>query len=129
MIMVTEKNTKAEILEAYDALLKKVQEDKNNIPKQVQEEKKKKEIVDKVAQVSSESISQDIANLKSSLITSLDELQTHLVSEFKKLEEIRAAIAVEKQYLEDLYSLFGQYRFVSCYVGGSERKKEAFEHL
>ena len=28
MIMVTEKNTKAEILKAYDALLKKVQEDK-----------------------------------------------------------------------------------------------------
>jgi len=42
MIMVTEKNTKAEILEAYDALLKKVQEDKNNIPKQVQEEKKRR---------------------------------------------------------------------------------------
>jgi hypothetical protein len=125
--MVTEKNTKAEILEAYDALLKKVQEEKNNIPKQVQEEKKKKEVVDKVAQVSSESISQDIANLKSSLITSLDELQTHLVNEFKKLEEIRAAIAVEKQYLEDLYSLSANTDSLAAMLVVQKEKKEAFE--
>ncbi len=125
--MVTEKNTKAEILEAYDALLKKVQEDKNNIPKQVQEEKKKKEIVDKITNVSSEGISQGIANLKSSLITSLDELQTHLVSEFKKLEEIQAAIAVEKQYLEDLYSLSANTDSLAAMLLVQKEKKEAFE--
>ena len=40
--MVTEKNTKAEILKAYNALVKKVQEEKDNVPKQIQEEKTKK---------------------------------------------------------------------------------------
>ncbi len=125
--MVTEKNTKVEIFKAYESLLKQVQEEKSNIPKQVQEEKKKKEIVEKVTDVSSEGIAQGIAHLKSSLITSLDELQTHLGSEFKKLEEIRAAIVVEKQYLEDLYSLSANTDSLAAMLLAQKEKKEAFE--
>jgi len=36
---VTTKNTKTEILEAYDKLLKDVKSAKENVPKQIQEEK------------------------------------------------------------------------------------------
>ena len=36
---VTEKNTKSEILKAYESLLKEVQSAKADVPKQVQEEK------------------------------------------------------------------------------------------
>ncbi|HCC85450.1 MAG: hypothetical protein XD92_1647 [Proteiniphilum acetatigenes] len=125
--MVTEKSTKAEILKAYEALLKKVQEEKSNIPKQVQEEKKKKEIVDKVTEVSHDGITQGIAHLKSSLATSLDELEAQLSSEFKKLEEIRAAIAVEKQYLEDLYSLSANTDSLAAMLLVQKEKKEDFE--
>ena len=48
---VTEKNTKAEILKAYETLLKGVQTAKADAPKQVQEEKQRKETLDKVANV------------------------------------------------------------------------------
>jgi len=51
---VSEKNTKAEILKAYETLLKDVQAEKADIPKQVQEEKQRKEILEKVAGFSSE---------------------------------------------------------------------------
>jgi len=57
----------------------------------------------------------------------LDELQTHLVNEFKKLEEIRAAIAVEKQYLEDLYSLSANTDSLAAMLVVQKEKKEAFE--
>jgi hypothetical protein len=45
---LSEKSTKAEILKAYDALLKNVQTANANVPKQVQEEKQKKETLGKV---------------------------------------------------------------------------------
>ncbi|OJV37787.1 MAG: hypothetical protein BGO33_07485 [Bacteroidia bacterium 43-41] len=125
--VVTEKNTKAEILTAYDVLLKKVQEEKSNVPKQVQEERKKNEIVEKVTDFSNEGIAKGITNLKSSLIHSLDELQAHLSNEFKKLEEIRAAIAVEKQYLEDLYSLSANADSLAAMLLVQKEKKESFE--
>jgi len=48
---VTEKNTKAEILKAYETLLKGVQTAKADVPKQVQKEKQRKETLDKVANV------------------------------------------------------------------------------
>ncbi|MDR2423483.1 MAG: hypothetical protein LBD59_02010 [Prevotellaceae bacterium] len=41
---VSEKNTKDEILKAYETLLKNVQNAKADVPKQVQKEKQKKMI-------------------------------------------------------------------------------------
>ncbi|MDR1336801.1 MAG: hypothetical protein LBK22_08240, partial [Tannerella sp.] len=46
---VSEKSTKAEILKAYESLLKNVQQAKADIPKQMQEEKQKKETLEKVS--------------------------------------------------------------------------------
>lgn len=37
---LSQKNTKTEILDAYEKLLKEVQQAKSNAPKQIQEEKK-----------------------------------------------------------------------------------------
>ena len=127
--MVTERNTKAEILKAYSALVKKVQEEKDNIPKQIQEEKTKKETVEKVTGVNNDSIVKNIVNLKSSLNNSLDELQLNLTGEFKKLEDIRAAISVEKQYLEDLYSLSANTDSLAAMLLVQKEKKESFEQM
>ena len=88
---VSEKNTKAEILKAYDTLLKNIQQEKTNVPKQAQEEKQKKENLEKVSGLSNSSIVGDILELKNSLNNSLEELQNKLVSEFKQLEDIRSA--------------------------------------
>ena len=44
---VSEKNTKADILKAYETLLKDVQTAKADVPKQIQEEKQRKETLDK----------------------------------------------------------------------------------
>ena len=88
---VSEKNTKAEILKAYDALLKNVQQEKTNVPKQAQEEKQKKENLEKVSGLSNNTIVGNILELKNSLNNSLEELQNKLVREFKQLKDIRSA--------------------------------------
>ena len=124
---VSEKNTKSEILKAYDALLKNVQNAKAEVPKQVQEEKQRKETLDKVAKVSGEGIVKSITTLKSELGNSLDEILRSLSDEFKKLEEIRAAIALEKKSLNDLYSLSANTDSLAAMLLAQKEKKENFE--
>jgi hypothetical protein len=124
---VSEKNTKSEILKAYETLLKDVQTAKADVPKQIQEEKQRKETLDKVAKVSGEGIVKSITTLKSDLNNSLDEILRSLSDEFKKLEEIRAAIALEKKSLEDLYSLSANADSLAAMLLVQKEKKENFE--
>ncbi|MDR1983839.1 MAG: hypothetical protein LBQ28_03330 [Prevotellaceae bacterium] len=124
---VSEKNTKAEILKAYDALLKEVQIAKSDVPKSIQEENRKKEILGKVDGITNEDILKNITELKSNLHSSLDEILQKLTGEFKKLEEIRAAIIIEKQSLEDLYSLSANTDSLAAMLLVQREKKESFE--
>ena len=124
---VSEKSTKAEILKAYETLLNGVQTAKADVPKQVQEEKQRKETLDKVAKFSNEGIVKSITTLKSDLSNSLDEILRNLIDEFKKLEEIRAAIALEKKSLEDLYSLSANTDSLAAMLLAQKEKKENFD--
>ena len=124
---VSEKSTKAEILRAYEALLSDVKTAKADVPKQVQEEKQRKETLDKVAKVSNEGIVKSITALKSELGNSLDEILRSLNDEFKKLEEIRAAIALEKKSLEELYALSANTDSLAAMLLAQKAKKENFE--
>ena len=124
---VTEKSTKAEILKAYETLLKDVQGSKADVPKQIQEEKQRKETLEKVSDVSGEGIVKSITSLKTGLNNSLDEILQSLSNEFKTLEEIRAAIAIEKKSLEDLYSLSANTDSLAAMLLTQKEKKENFE--
>ena len=124
---VSEKSTKAEILRAYEALLSDVKTAKVDVPKQVQEEKQRKETLDKVAKVSNEGIVKSITALKAELGNSLDEILRSLSDEFKKLEEIRAAIALEKRSLEELYALSANTDSLAAMLLAQKEKKENFE--
>ncbi|MDR0754035.1 MAG: hypothetical protein LBF04_01455 [Prevotellaceae bacterium] len=124
---VSEKSTKAEILKAYEALLKEIQNAKNDIPKQVQEEKQKTATLEKVSGITSEGIIKNIGDLKTSLNSSLDGMLQSLTDEFKKLEEIRAAIILEKKTLEDLYSLSANTDSLAAMLLVQKEKKENFE--
>lgn len=124
---VSEKNTKSEILKAYEALLSSVQTTKADSPRQAQEEKQRKVALEKVAGVTNEEIATNINNLKAELNSSLDDLLQSLTGEFKKLEDVRAAIAVEKQSLDDLYSLAASTDSLAAMLLAQKEKKESFE--
>ena len=124
---VTEKNTKAEILKAYDALLKNVQQEKADVPKQFQEEKQRKEKQEQVADLTNDGIVGTISELRKSLNSSFEELQQKLLDEFKKLEDIRSVIAIEKQSLEDIYSLNVTTDSLAAMLLVHKEKKDNFE--
>lgn len=125
--VVSSKNTKTEILEAYENLLEEVQKAKANHPKLQQEEKQNKEISDRVSDLSKDNIGKSIENLKVTLNGSLNELLEGLSIEYKKLSDIKTAIAVEEKKLEDLYSLTANTDSLATMLLVQKEKKEAFE--
>lgn len=124
---VSTKNTKNEILTAYEELLQKVQEKKTEEPKKIQEKQKQEAIVKNAAELSYEGIVKEIADLKVNLSSVLDKLGSSFVSEFKKFEELQQAIILEQKNLEDLYQLSANTDSLSVMLMAQKEKKEQFE--
>lgn len=83
------KNTKNEILGAYEKLLKDVQEKKTQEPKKVQEQQKREVLVKKAEGLSNEGIIKEVTNLKVNFSSTLDKLGEQFVTEQKKFEELQ----------------------------------------
>ncbi len=124
---VSTKNTKNEILAAYDELLKKAQEKKTDEPKKVQEQQKQETLVKNATGLSHESIVKEISGLKVNLSSSLDKISENFVAEFRKFEELQQAIQIERKQLEDLYQLSATTDSLSVMLLAQKEKKEQFE--
>lgn len=121
------KNTKNEILAAYDELLQKTQESKTEEPKKVQEKQIQETIVKTAAASSYDGIVKNLSNMKIELSSSLDKLGDRFVSEFKKFEELQQAIQIEKKSLDDLYQLSATTDSLSVMLLAQKEKKKQYE--
>ena len=121
------KNTKNEILAAYEELLEKAQESKTEEPKKLQEKQKQESIVKNAGEFSYDSIVKNLTALKIDLSGSLDKLGDKFVAEFKKFEELQQAIQLEKKSLEDLYQLSATTDSLSVMLLAQREKKAQFE--
>ena len=124
---VSSTNTKAQILKAYEELLKEVQSKKQENPKAVHQQQ---ENIKKVASASSkteEGIVTSISELKLKITESLDGIGKNLISEQHQLKEIQDAIAIEKKGLEELYQISANTDTLAAILMAQEEKKRAFE--
>jgi hypothetical protein len=121
------KNTKNEILSAYEELLKKMADKKTDEPKKVQEMQRQETIVKKAEGLSNETIIKGLAGLKVEITSSLDKLGEKFVEEYKKFEELQQAIQTEKKNLEDLYQLSASTDSLSVMLLAQKEKKDQFE--
>lgn len=124
---VTVKNTKSEILKAYEELLAKVQAQKSDQPKQLQEVSRKMEVIDKASKNTTEGIISAISSLKLGLAKELDKLNEQLLAEYKKLEDIQTAINLEKKNLEELYEVSANADSLAAMLLAQKEKKAGFE--
>ena len=120
-------STKSEILNAYNELLKKIQDSKQENPKAEQEKKVKETTVENAAKLTDEEIIGAISALKLSLNSKLDKIEDDLTSERQKLARIREAIAVEDQRLKDLYQINAGADSLAAILAAQKEKKEEFE--
>jgi hypothetical protein len=124
---VSTKNTKNQILDAYNELLKRVQTQKADEPKKVQQEKQKQEVVAQAKTFSNEGIVTSIANLKVSVAGQLDSLAGKFVAEQHKFEELQKAIEIEKKNLEDLYQLSANTDSLAAMLLAQSEQRQKFE--
>jgi hypothetical protein len=124
---VSTKNTKNQILDAYNQLLKKMQAQKADEPKKAQAEKQKQEVVAQAKSTSNEDIVTSITNLKVSVAAQLDSLAGKFVAEQQKFEELQKAIEIEKKNLEDLYQLSANTDSLAAMLLAQSEQREKFE--
>ncbi|MFW6248452.1 MAG: hypothetical protein ACOC4J_01630 [Bacteroidota bacterium] len=121
------KNTKQQILDAYNDLLSKIKEKKAEEPKKVQEMKRNEVTLKKAADLSGEGIMKDLTNLKSNISTTLDTLSDKLLTRYKTFEELEEAIQLEKKNLEEMYQLTAETDSLAAMLNAQKETKREFE--
>jgi len=119
------KSTKQEILDAYNDLLEKIQNQQN--PQQKREKEEKEAIVIKAASNSKDGLFKKITDLKIQVNQTLEEVGDSLQSEFRQLSEIREAISIEKKNLEDIYQIHANADSMAAMLMAQQEKRRAFE--
>ena len=76
---ITDRNTKAQILEAYERLIEQVEARSNDDPKEVQQRRENTEIVKNASGNSDKSISELISKVKTEFIDSLEKIENSLI--------------------------------------------------
>jgi len=127
MKKVSNHNTKAEIIEAYNELLdilKSEREENTSLKKELEQKQK---TVQKVSAETKDSKQTSIKALKDLVIAQLDGLETSMETERKKFEELQEAISIEKENLKELYKIKTEAESLEALVATNKKAKEAFE--
>jgi hypothetical protein len=124
---ISTSNTKAQIISAYNELLKKLETKSQDNPKEVQERKEATQTVESAQKNSEDGILKEITKIKTSFTESLDKIQENLIVEHKKLAEIQSAIKIEKKQLENLYGLSSNADSFAAILLAQKESRESFE--
>jgi len=124
---VSDKNTKAQILDAYEKLLREVEEKTGNNPKEMQQRKTEAQTVLQATDATPKSISERIGGIKTEFVSSLENIESELSAERNRLAEIQNAIRIEEKHLEDLYGLSANADAFSAILLAQQEQETQFE--
>lgn len=126
---ITTKNSKNEILEAYEGILQELEEAKKLNKQAIKREQEKGVIVSSASQNTANSIVQELANLKLNIVKSLEDVESSLLSENKKLSILQEAIKLQSKDLEDLHQIKLTANTLEALLQTQKQKKESFDEL
>lgn len=126
---LTLSHTKQEILEAYNAVLKQLeaQRDTEIKPEKRLEEKKAKEMIQVAESLSTEGVSREISNLKIETSKMLAQISDRLEEEVNKFKAIQNAIALKEKELQELYEIERSAVTLAALIEAQNQKRQAFE--
>jgi hypothetical protein len=122
-------NTKKEMLEAYNEVLKQLQQ-KREVelkPQQRLEEKTVKEVVASADALSTDGIVKEIGNLKSEMGKMLAQLSDRLEDGVRTYEGIKKAVAVKEGELQEIYEIEKAASSLAALIEAQEIKRQEFE--
>ncbi|MEN8235926.1 MAG: hypothetical protein ABFQ95_00020 [Pseudomonadota bacterium] len=102
---ISAKNTKNQILEAYEQVVKQLQNQSEKNPQQQQKSVEQRDTLSRATKNSEHAIISNLAELKINLTKQLDHLSEQLVGEFSRLSDLQKSISVEQEHLQNLYGI------------------------
>jgi len=126
---LSDKNTKQEMLESYQALVKQLEE-KRQVelnPERKLEDKKAEEALKVAATVAAEGIDRDIGGLKSEIGKLLAELSEKLAAEASRFRSLQKAVETKDGELRELYGIEKSASALAALIESQNRKRQEFE--
>jgi len=122
-------NTKKEMLDVYNILLKQLQEKREAElkPEKKIEEKKKREVVEMAEALSSEGVVNEIGNLKLEIGKRLTHISDGLEEEVIKYKKIQEAIKIKDEELKELYDIERSAETFAALIEAQNQKRQEFE--
>ncbi len=124
---VSSKNTKKEILDAYEKLMQQFQEKKKDSPRSEPQETPKIKVIEEASRLQPDKIMKDVSNLKIGLSQSLDKVEEVLIEEHKKLSGVSEAIRLEKENLQNIYQITAEADSLAALIAAHKEKKQELE--
>lgn len=102
---VSSKNTKNEILAAYQDLLEHVSDTKQETHQEIEKLHEEERLVTKASSYTIDHIITNLAQVKLSISQNLDQLEQKLLAEHRQFLELQTAIKIEKENIEKIHQI------------------------
>ena len=122
-------STKQEMLEAYNAVLKQLeaQREAELKPEKRLEEKKAKEVIQVADSLSSEGVAKEISTLKIETGKVLAQISDRLEEEIGKFKAVQNAIVLKEKELQELYEIEKSAVTLAALIESQNQKRQVFE--
>lgn len=126
---LTLRNTKEEMLDAYQAVLRQLDEKRKveQKPEEKIQEKKTAEVVAAADALSTEGIGREIGNLKSEIGKMLIQLSDRLEGEMARYENVKQAVESKERELKEIYEIQKNATSLMALIETQRQKREAFD--
>ena len=127
---ITLLNTKKEMLEAYNALVKQLskKEESELPPEELKEKKRKEEIMKEVDTLNSADVIKSIAALKAEIGNLLATISNKMEEEVNKYVKIKEAILLKEKELQEIYEIEKNAFTLSALIELQSQKRIEFEN-
>jgi len=124
---ISEKNTKTEIIEAYNEVLAKLKEQKTLNQQAVKKEAEIKESLNEASASTIGDIVNHLAGLKVQIVKTIDDLEEKMIAEYRRFSGLQQAAVAQTKMLDELYGIQAEADSLTALVLAQKEKKAAFE--
>ncbi len=126
---LTDKNTKQEMLEAYQVLAKQLEAKRQSElnPERKLEEKRAEQAIKVAATVAAEGIDREIGGLKSEIGKMLADVSEKLAAEAGRFRSLQKAVEVKEEEVKELYGIEKSASALAALIEAQNQKRRDFE--
>ena len=126
---LSEKSTKQEMLDAYQALAKQLEEKRaaELAPERKLEEKRSEEAVKVAGAIAPDSIDREIGGLKAEITKLLADVSDRLATESARFRNVQKAVESKEQELKELYGIEKSAVSLAALIEAQNQKRTDFE--